>query len=400
MIDSQSPSPAPRVKYQRTPYLLVTQEKSVRKDVYGSIEDNVVRQAQLLRGEQNSDTVIIAMHPIGSPAYLPLFSELARTGLHVIGCANRYSVGDSALQMENVLLDLGACVRDARERLGYSKVVLAGWSGGGSPMMGYQAEAENPTITQTAAGEHTLLAETRLPAADAVMLLAAPRSRHRLLTDFLDPSITNELEPERNRDSVFDLYDPWNRNQPPYSADYLDDYRAVQRARSAKITEFAQDRLEKFRKAGRPDAEHAFVVHGTMADPRWLDPTIEPNGRKPRWSYLGDPAVANTSPGALMRFTTTRSWLSQWSLDTAQVDAADAAPRVSKPVLIIFNGRDDAVPTSHPQQVYDAIAHADKELIEIPEANHYFSGDDQKSQLSTAASLIHDWMNRHKLALD
>ena len=137
-----------------------------------------------------------------------------------------------------------------------------------------------------------------------------------------------------------------------------------------------------------------------MADPRWLDPTIEPNGRKPRWSYLGDPAVANTSPGALMRFTTTRSWLSQWSLDTAQVDAADAAPRVSKPVLIIFNGRDDAVPTSHPQQVYDAIAHADKELIEIPEANHYFSGDDQKSQLSTAASLIHDWMNRHKLALD
>ena len=51
------------------------------------------------------------------------------------------------------ILDVGACVRDAKERLGYAKVVLAGWSGGGSPMMGYQAEAEKPSITETAAGE-------------------------------------------------------------------------------------------------------------------------------------------------------------------------------------------------------------------------------------------------------
>lgn len=390
-------TPPVNTKYRRTPYLVVSQERSVRKDVYGSIEDNVVRQAQLLRGEQDSDTVIVAMHPIGSPAYLPLFSELARTGLHVIGCANRYSTGDSALQMENVLLDLGACVRDARERLGYQKVVLAGWSGGGSPMMGYQAEAEKPTITQTGAGEPTLLADTALPSADGVMLLAAPRSRHRLLTDFLDASITNELQPDRDRVAEFDLYDPANANQPPYTTDFLTEYRARQRNRARRITEFAQERLAAMRAAGRPDDEHAFVVHGTMADPRWLDPTIEPNGRKPRWSYLGDPSVANNSPGALMRFTTTRSWLSQWSLDTAQVDAADAAPRVSKPLLVLVNGRDDAVPTSHPQQVFDAVAHQDKELAELPEANHYFSGQGQKSHLSTAAGLVHNWLRRHAL---
>ena len=47
------------------------------------------------------------MHPIGSPAYLPMFSGLARAGFHVIACATRYSTGDAALQMENVLLDLG-----------------------------------------------------------------------------------------------------------------------------------------------------------------------------------------------------------------------------------------------------------------------------------------------------
>ena len=393
MLDAQ----APRVKYRRTPFLVVTQEAAVRKDVYGSVGDHIARQAQLLRGEQDSDTVIICMHPIGSPAYLPLFSELARTGLHVIGSTSRYTVGDAALQMENVLLDIAACVRDARERLGYRKVVLAGWSGGGSPMMGYQAEAEKPTITRTAADEPTLLTETNLPPADAVMLLAAPRSRHRLLTDFLDASITDELVPERNRAVEFDLYDSANPNRPPYSAEFLDAYRARQRARSRRITEFAVERLASMRVAGRPDDEHAFVVHGTMADPRWLDPTVEPNGRRPRWSYLGDPAVANTSPGAMMRFTTTRSWLSQWGLDTAQVDAADAAPRVSVPVFVLVNGRDDAVPVSHPRQVFDAVGHPDKELVELAEANHYFAGEDQGSQLAAAADLVHDWLVRHDL---
>jgi dienelactone hydrolase len=387
-----------RIKYTRTPYLVVSREQAVRKDVYASIADYVVRQAQLLRGAQDSETVIVAMHPIGSPAYLSLFPELARTGLHVIGCANRYSVGDTALQMENVLLDLGACISDAKERLGYRRVILAGWSGGGSLMMGYQAEAEAPKISTTAAGEPTLLAESKLPPADAVMLLAAPRSRHRLLTEFLDPSITDELQPERNRDREFDLYAPDNPNQPPYSADFIAEYRRRQRARSRRITNFAEEKLTRFRSAGRPHDEFGFVVHGTMADPRWLDPDIDPNGRRSGWSYLGEPSVANNSPGALMRFTTTRSWLSQWSLDTAQIDAGDAAPRVTVPVLILVNGDDDAVPTTHPTEVYQAIGRDDKELVTLEGANHYFNGPDQKSRLADAADLIHDWLRRHEFA--
>src|SRR4051794_34617515 len=98
MPENSTPGRVDRTKYQRRPYLVVSQEPAVRKDVYGSIDDHVVRQAQLLRGERDSNTVVLAMHPVGSPAYLPLFPELARTGIHVIGCANRYSVGDAALQ--------------------------------------------------------------------------------------------------------------------------------------------------------------------------------------------------------------------------------------------------------------------------------------------------------------
>src|SRR5487761_1530975 len=144
-------------KYQRTPYLVVQRDTAKRKDVYGSIGDSVVLHAQLLRGDAPSSTAVVAMHPIGSPGYLPMFSGLARQGLHGIAADTRYSTGDAALQMENVLLDLGAVVADAKEHLGYERVILAG-GGGGALRMGHQAQAEQPRIPQPAAGEYTPLA--------------------------------------------------------------------------------------------------------------------------------------------------------------------------------------------------------------------------------------------------
>ena len=71
--------------------------------------------------------------------------------------------------------------------------------------------------------------------------------------------------------------------------------------------------------------EKSFVVHGTMADPRWLDATVDPNGRRAKWCYLGDPEMVNDAPSGLARYTTTRSWLSQWSVDDAQIDAVNVA---------------------------------------------------------------------------
>lgn len=382
--------------YTRTPFLIVQRQQAQRKDVYGSIEDHVVLQAQLLRGPEQGRTAIVAMHPIGSPGYLPMFSGLARAGFDVIACATRYSTGDGALQMENVLLDLGACVKDARERLGYEKVLLAGWSGGGSLMLGYQAEAEQPRITQTAAGEYTPLADTRLPAADGVLVLAAHRSRHFLLTEFMDPSVSDETNPEQ-RTTEWNLYDAANRAQPPYDPEYVAAYREQQRARNRRISAWAKEKLADLHKAGRPEEERCFVVYGTMADPRWLDPTVDPNDRA-GGSYLGDPRIVNDSAVGLARYTTTRSWLSQWSLDDAQVDGVDGASRLSVPVLILVNTADDACPTTHTDAIYAAIPHADKEMHRIEGANHYYSGSDQKQHLGEAIATMEDWVKRHNFS--
>jgi dienelactone hydrolase len=383
--------------YTRTPYLIVNHETQARKDVYGSVDDTVVVQSQLLRGAEPARTAFVAMHPIGSPGYLPMFSNLARAGHHVVACATRYSNGDAALQMENVLLDLAACMRDTRERLGYEKVALVGWSGGGSVMATYQAEAERRTITRTAAGEPTLLADTDLLPADGLLLIATHRSRHHLLTDLLDASIVDELDPDK-RERDLDLYDPANPHQPPYNPAFLDGYREAQRQRNRRITAWAKERLDELRATGRPDEERCFLVHGTMADPRWLDPTVDPNDRRPGWSYLGEPGVANNSAAALARYTTTRSWLSQWSLHDAQVDAVDAAPRITVPALVLTAGADDACPPSHADLIFDALASPDKQRAEIAGANHYFSGPNGREHLAEAALLIGEWTSARDFA--
>jgi dienelactone hydrolase len=388
---------AEAIAYTRTPLLIVHREKQARKDVYGSVDDAIVLQGQLMRGQRDASTVLVVMHPVGAPAYLPVFSQMARAGHHILACGSRYWNGDASLQMENVLIDLAACVRHAREKLGYAKIVLLGWSGGGSIMAGYQAEAQSRRITRTAAGEATSLAETPLIPADALMLVASHRSRHQLLTGQLDASIVDETN-TRARNSAYDLYDSQNPEQPPYSAEFVEQYRAAQQARNRRITAWVKEQLTDLRGRGRPHDEVCFVVHGTMADPRWLDPTLEPNGRGARVTYLGDPAIVNNSPVALGRYSCLRSWLSQWSLDDAQVDSVDAGPRITVPSLIVTAGADDACPVSHTDAMFAALAATDKQSLQIEGASHYFSGPDGKAHLAQVSAMMTDWLRDRNFA--
>ena len=70
--------------------------------------------------------------------------------------------------MEKCVVDLGAAIRDARERFGYERVILGGWSGGGSLALFYQEQAEAPTVRATPAGAPPDLTSEELPAADAI----------------------------------------------------------------------------------------------------------------------------------------------------------------------------------------------------------------------------------------
>jgi pimeloyl-ACP methyl ester carboxylesterase len=387
-----------RHKTDRRPYPIVYQEDAAFKDTYGGPEGIVFLEAhQVVPRDLPSDTVLMFMHPIGGGAYLPMVSELAKQGNHVIYCNSRYRGIDSGLIMEKVLLDLAAAIRDAKERLGYERVVLGGWSGGGALSLFYEAQAESPTITQTPAGDPIDIAGADLEPADAILLLAAHPSRHRVLVDSLDASITDELRPDL-RDPELDLYDPANPNQPPYDQAFLERYGHAQLERNRRITGWVEEQLEVLRVAGREHEERGFVVHGTMADPRWLDPAVDPNGRAPGTCFLGDPRLVNMGPVGLARFSSLRSWLSQWSADATQADGLDAATRISIPALVIENEADDVCTPRYSRAMYEAVASEDKAIRRIEGANHYYIGADQVEKVREAAELCSDWLADRGLA--
>lgn len=255
-------------------------------------------------------------------------------------------------------------------------------------MMWYQSLAEaGQGISDTAAGDPYEVAADRLPPANAVMMLAAHVSRHRIFTEWLDPSITDEAKPEV-RDRELNLYDSANPNQPPYSADFLARFSEAQIARNRRITAWVREKLAAIRASDSPLSEFAFTVHGTMADPRWLDPNVEPSDREPGTCYLGDPKIVNDGPVGLARFCTLRSWLSQWSIDDARCDAVASGGSISVPVLVVGNTADDACTPSHTTRLFEAVGHENKRLHMVKGATHYYTGPDGHTHLKEASGVI------------
>ena len=380
----------------REPYLVLHQETSDFKDVYGGAGGTVVVECMRITAKDTqSKTAIVFSHPIGSGAFLPLVTALAHAGHHVIYCNPRYRGNDTALIMEKCVADLGACLKHTREKLGYETIVLGGWSGGGSLSLFYQDQAETPTLTHTPAGDAYDLTSLGLPPVQGIMLLAAHISRAMTLTEWIDPSITDETQPFQ-RDPDLNIYDPENPNQPAYTPEYEARYRAAQIARNRRITAWVQQTLEDLRKAGEVNAERAFTVHGTMADLRWTDPTQDPSDRRPNECYLGEPKVANDGPVGLARFSTLRSWLSQWGYDTTNATGLGNAARISCPVLVINNTADLACTPSHAQRLFDAVGHEDKEHHDIAGADHYYI--ERPDLLPEAVRICSDWMARKGFA--
>jgi dienelactone hydrolase len=341
-----------------------------------------------------SSTLMIFMHPASTLQLLPVPRASVLHGAHVLCAASRYAKNDTALIMEKVLLDLGAYVRHAKEVLGYEKVVIVGWSGGGSLALFYQSQAENPTITHTPAGDPVNIKEAGLIPADALIFHAAHLSRAHLLLDNIDPSVRNEADPD-DRIRELDIYDPSNPAQPPYTPDFIAAYRQAQRARIDRIRTRVLETLEDLRKRATGEVERGFVTHRTFADPRFLDPTLDPNDRQPRWSYLGNPETVNTGPVALGRFSTLRSWLSQWSIEDSRANGLECAPHIRAPFLAIENSADDAVPQPHTGLIHQAAASPDKTLRVIEGGTHYYAG--QPDKLAEAVALQRTWLAERSL---
>ena len=386
-------------RFDRIPIILQFPESPKFAETYGfaGTQGFVALEGQRFvpHASRSSETVYIFMHPSSTLQLLPMPAALANAGLHVVCAGSRYPKNDSALIMEKVCFDLGQYVKWAKQSCGYKKVVLVGWSGGGSLSLFYQSQAENPSITHTPAGDEYDLTAAKLIPADGIVFIAAHLSRAETLTEWLDPSVRDELNPD-DRDLELDIYDPACPNRPPFSKEFVARFRAAQIARSRKITSWAEHMLATLKGRNTGEVERGFVVHRTMCDVRWIDPSLDPNGRKPNHCFLGEPRTANSAPAGLARFSTLRSWLSQWSYDRSQAKGTLSAPRIKHtPVLQIENEADDAVPATHNPTIFAALATPEKELVVVKGATHYYVG--QPAQLKQCIDTLLEWSSRKQL---
>ncbi|HUZ14133.1 MAG TPA: alpha/beta hydrolase [Caulobacteraceae bacterium] len=326
---------------------------------------------------------VIATHYNVDFAEHYLAPYFARRGFGFLGWNTRYRGAEDLFMLEHALIDIGVGVRWLREAAGVETVVILGNSGGGSLMAAYQAEAASPTLAAAERAGAAAEALGALPGADLYISLNAHTGRPEVLTEWMDASVVDEADPVQT-DPALDPFAP--ANGPPYGGEFIVRYRAAQRARNQRITDWARRELARVATAGIADL--FFPLYRTWADLRFMDPAIDPSERPCPGCYRGDPRRANRTPG-IGRVSSLRTWLSMWSLSDSRCQAADQLGRVALPCLVVQSTADMGVFPSHARAVLGAIAAPDKRLEFVPGA-HYF--EDDEAAREGAVELMGDWI--------
>jgi pimeloyl-ACP methyl ester carboxylesterase len=302
-----------------------------------------------------------------------LADYMATRGIGFLGWNTRFRGFESSFLLDHALVDIGVGIRWLRDVQGVETIVLLGNSGGGSLMAAYQAQAVDPHVTPLA-GMRPAAGLLDLLPADGYVASAAHPGRPDVLTAWMDAAVVDEADPVAT-DPTLDLFD--ERNGPPYSAEFIERYRAAQITRNHAITQWAEDEMKRVRAAGFSD--RPFTVLRTWADPRMVDPTIEPTKRPPNTCYAGVPMKANRSAHGIAAACTLRSWLGMWSLRRSQTRAEPHLARITCPALVINAEQDSGVYPSDAKRIHDALASTDKSLREI-DSDHYFTTPGARSE--------------------
>ncbi len=335
------------------------------------------------------DVACLVLHPAVNFMHHYLIGPMEARGRAILGLNTRYVNNDSTLLVERVIQDIGAGVKFLRER-GYKRIVYIGNSGGGSVGTLYQAQAEKLTIETTPDGMPIDLLPDDLPPVDAIAIASCHIGRGRHFGMSLDPSVIDEHDP-LSADPALDMFNP--ANGPPYDKDWLAGYAAAQAARHRRITDRVLGRLREIdampEEAGIVD--EAFLIHRTYARPQILDATIDPNDRPIASSIWGGPKATNYSASILGRFTTLRSYLSQWSLLGRASDGPARLAETSVPVINIQFSADEGTYPSLTREYSDAAAGRCQDYV-LKGARHFpYKQENGPTLIAELADVIAEW---------
>jgi pimeloyl-ACP methyl ester carboxylesterase len=284
-------------------------------------------------------------------------------------------------------------VHQEMKRRGAEAVVLLGNSGGGSLMA---------------------LAHAERGIGDGWVGMAAHPGEGVFMLQVIDPSVADENDPFATIPEL-DMYNPDNGWRPwpepsSYDPHWLERYRTAQVERVARLDAIAEASIDDARVAGgslrgldlvtetrawREQRRRAvftkyMVIYRTLADPAYLDLSIDPDDR-PMGSLFAfpDPFDANYGRGGLARTMTARGWLSTWSGLSSHAKLADTMPKVQIPTLLIHPTADTEIRVWQAREIVDNSGAADKTYVEMKGAPHYLEGHRQE-----AIAHMVDWLKK------
>ncbi len=333
-------------------------------------------------------TAVILSHPRGDFSVHYACPLLAAQGYAALGFGTRYMNNDIDCLHEVCTIDVEAVVNYLKAERGFDAVVLLGNSGGGSLM----------ALTHALKG-----------VGDGWIGMAAHPGEGMFMGKVIDPSVADESDPTSTIPEL-DMYNPDNGWRPwpnpcSYDRGWLKIYRAAQIARIARIDAIAKAAIADAADAGTRlkehgmstsagvatddhDAMHTYrflrarqvgmkylTIYRTLADPAYLDLTIDPDERAMGSLFASpDPFDANFGRGGLARTMTARGWLSTWSALSSHARLADTMPSVKVPTLIIHPTADTEIRIREALEIRDASGAADLTYIEMKGALHYLEG--------------------------
>jgi len=348
---------------------------------------------------------IVVMHPRVDFTQHYAIPRLIDAGFGVVAAQTRHAGNDTMAEHEEMVLDVAACVRHLIDKRGMEKVVLLGNCGGASLMAYYQAQAGFAPVDRLKAspgGAPTHFEGATLPQAHGLIYLAPHRGQGKVLLAAIDPSVTDERDPMAC-DPALDMYDASNGfREPPawteYAPEFVTRYRAAQVARVERLDAAARVSLAESAASPSPRRrahDPVMVVYRTMANPQFVDRTIDPSDRDYGSLLSERPDLMNFAALGLARTCTPRAWLSTWSGLSSRADLVANVARIAEPTLVVHAGSDREIFPADIQAIADAMASEDRRVETIAGARHYFEpelGAKTSPHVEQAMDVVIPWI--------
>jgi pimeloyl-ACP methyl ester carboxylesterase len=387
---------------------------TVTRNVVLRTADNAAVTGSLYwRGDP--ETVVCVMHPREFMACHYLIPDIVGAGCAAWSQGSRSVGNDLRLEHELALFDVAAGLNYLRSQ-GFKRIVLLGNSGGASLYAFYVQQSAlegSRRLDRTPGGRPTNLDTLTMPEIDGFVFVAPHPGQGMLLMGCIDPSVSDERDP-LSVDSSLDPLDASNGfAEPPasakYAQDFLERYRAGQRARVAKLDAVAIDliaaRLAARKKAkGGGDARlrrigfHTpiMTIWRTDADLRCFDLSLDPSDRAYGTLWGKDPRASNFGAVGFARNCTPEAWLSTWSGLSSHAALAKTTPSIQQPTLMIEYTGDVSTFPSVAKDIFASVGASQKTHTRV-RGDHHGRALAKGEELgrNIAGAQIGDWLREH-----